>query len=237
MSIFVDDDYNIIFVTNGNDTSSVARFREHLEAHGGKASNVKFICCDMGKGFLSGIKNEFPGAVVTYDRYHVIQHMSLAVDRARRHEWNVLREGGRLKDATKLKGQRFVLLRDVENLSPSQKERVDWILESHKEIGIVYGLKESLRDTWDYDSGYDAANHLLDWLITAERTGISALRDIIKVVDNHFSEILNWFRSKMNNGVMEGMNSVIQAVKRRARGYRDWRNLRTMCYLRGSGLC
>ena len=237
VSIFVDEDHNIIFVTNGNDASSVARFREHLEAHGGKASNVKFICCDMGKGFLSGIKNEFPGAVVTYDRYHVMQHMSLAVDRARRHEWNVLREGGRLKDATKLKGQRFVLLRNVENLSPSQKERIDWILESHKEIGIVYGLKESLRDTWDYDSGYDAANHLLDWLITAERTGISALRDIIKVVDNHFSEILNWFRSKMNNGVMEGMNSVIQAVKRRARGYRDWRNLRTMCYLRGSGLC
>ena len=58
-----------------------------------------------------------------------------------------------MKDATKLKGQRFVLLRNVENLSPSQKERVDWILESHKEIGIVYGLKESLRDTWDYDSG------------------------------------------------------------------------------------
>ncbi|MDY5872334.1 MAG: transposase [Candidatus Methanomethylophilaceae archaeon] len=48
---------------------------------------------------------------------------------------------------------------------------------------------------------------------------------------------MNWFRSKMNNGVMEGMNSVIQAVKRRAIGYRDWRNLRTMCYLRGSGLC
>jgi|GEM_PF-3564386 len=108
-------------------------------------------------------------------------------------------EGGRqVEGGTILKGQRFVLLRNVENLLPSQKERIDWILESHKEIGTVYGLKESLRDTWNYESGYDAANHLLDWLIMAERTGISALRDIIKVVDNHFSEILNWFRSKMN---------------------------------------
>jgi len=77
----------------------VTRFREHLEAHGGKASNVKFICCDMGKGFLSGIRDEFPDAVVTCDKYHVMQHMSLAVDRARRHEWNVLREEGRLKEA------------------------------------------------------------------------------------------------------------------------------------------
>jgi len=53
----------------------------------------------MGKGFLSGIRDEFPDAVVTCDKYHVMQHMSLAVDRARRHEWNVLREEGRLKEA------------------------------------------------------------------------------------------------------------------------------------------
>ena len=68
-------------------------------------------------------------------------------------------------------------------------------------------------------------------------TGIGALRDIIKVVDNHFNEILNWFSSGMTNGVMEGINSVIQSVKNRARGYRNWENLRTMCYLRSSGLC
>ncbi len=94
----------------------------------------------------------------------------------------------------------------------------------------MYRLKETLRDTWDYEFSYDAANHLLSWLLTAEYLGIGALRDMIKLVDNHFSEILNWFDSRMSNGMMEGINSVIQGVKSRARGYCDRRNLRTMCY-------
>ena len=71
--------------------------------------------------------------------------------------------------------------------------------------------------TRDYESKYDAANHLLSWLLTAEYSGIGALRDIIKLVDNHFDEILNWFDSGMSNGVVEGINSVIQGVKSRAR--------------------
>ena len=73
----------------------------------------------------------------------------------------------------------------------------------------MYRLKETLRDTWDYEFSYDVANHLLSWLLTAEYLGIGALRDMIKLVDNHFSEILNWFDSRMNNGMMEGINSVI----------------------------
>lgn len=237
ISIFADRNHNIIFVTEGNDASVMARFRMHLEGCGGRAENIRYICCDMGKGFQSGIAAEFPDAVVTYDRFHVMEHMTMAVDRARRHEWNLLREAGRLKDATNLKGQRFLLLRNNGNLSGWQKKRVDEIMDTHKDIGTVYSLKESLRDTWDYESKYDAANHLVTWLVAAEHTGLGSLRDIIKLVDNHFNEILNWFNSGMSNGVMEGINSVIQAVKNRARGYRDWRNLRSMCYLRSSGLC
>ncbi len=82
----------------------------------------------------------------------------------------------------------------------------------------MYALKESLKD---YESKYDAANHLVTWLVAAEHTGLGSFRDIIKLVDNHFNEILNWFNSGMSNGVMEGINNVIQAVKNRAREYRD----------------
>lgn len=237
VSIFADRNHNVIFVTKGNDASTMTAFREHLEAHGGKAENIKYICCDMGKGFISGIENEFPDAIVTYDRFHVMEHMTLAVDKARRHEWNVLRENGRLKEATDLKGQRFLLLRNKGNLKSWQESRIDSIMNSHKELGTVYSLKESLRETWDFESKYDAANHLVAWLLAAEHTGLSSLKDIISLVDRNFDEILHWFNSRMSNGVMEGINSVIQAVKSRARGYRRWENLRTMCYLRASGLC
>ena len=237
ISVFADREHRVVFVTKGNDADAVRAFREHLESRGGKAENIRFISCDMGKGFKAGIAREFPNAIVTYDRFHVMQHMSKAVDATRRAEWNMLRESGRLKEATDIKGQRFLLLRNIDNLDPLQKQRVNGILESHKDIGFVYAMKESLRDTWDFENGYDAAHHLLSWLLTAEREGPKTMRDIVKLIDNSFSEILNWFRSGMSNGVMEGINSIIQTVKNRARGYRDWTNLRTMCYLKGSGLC
>lgn len=237
ISIFVDKNHEIIFVTNGNDSSTMTRFREHLESCGGRADNIRYICCDMGKGFESGIAREFPKAIVTYDRFHVMEHMTLAVDKARRDEWNRLRHDGKTKEASDLKGQRFLLLRNNVNLDDDQKKRVQALMDSHEDVGTAYQLKESLRETWEFDNRYDAANHLVTWLVAAEHTGLNALKDIIRLVDNHFNEILNWFSSGMSNGVMEGINSVIQAVKGRARGYRNWENLRTMCYLRGSSLC
>lgn len=237
ISVFADREHRIVFVTDGNDADSVTAFREHLESRGGKAENIRFICCDMGKGFKAGIAREFPDAVVTYDRFHVMQHMSKSLDATRRAEWNMLREDGRLSEASDIKGQRFLLLRNNDNLDPNQQARIRGILNSHKDIGFVYAMKESLRDTWAFDNGYDAAHHLLSWLLTAEREGPKTMKDIVKLIDNSFDEILNWFKSGMTNGVMEGINSIIQAVKSRARGYRDWTNLRSMCYLRGSGLC
>ncbi|MBE6519313.1 MAG: ISL3 family transposase [Thermoplasmata archaeon] len=144
ISIFADEEHRIIFVTYGNDSSAVARFRQHLEEHGGRAENIRYICCDMGKGFQSGIAMEFPDAIVTYDRFHVMEHMTMAVDRSRRHEWNMLRESGRMREATNLKGQRFLLLRNHDNLYTDQKDRISDILSSHPEIGTAYQLKESL---------------------------------------------------------------------------------------------
>lgn len=237
ISIFADEDHEIVFVTDGNSADSVTRFREWLEEHGGKAGNMEYICCDMGKGFMSGMAREFPKAVVTYDRFHVMEHMTMTVDRARRHGWNVLREEGGLKEATDPKGQRFLLLRNNDNLSEWQMGKVKGILSSHAEIGTVYSLKESLLDTSGFDNRYDAANHPIVWSLTVEYTAIGASRDIIRLVDNRFDEIPNRFSSGMRNGVMEGIDSVIRAVKGRAGGYRDRRNLRTLCHLRGSGRC
>lgn len=116
-------------------------------------------------------------------------------------------------------------------------DRMKGILSSHAEIGTVYSLKESPRDTWGLDNRYDAADHPIAWSLTAEYTAIGALRDIIRLVDNRFDRIPNRFSSGMSNGVMEGIDSIIRAVKGRAGGYRDRRNLRTLCHLRGSGRC
>ncbi|MEX2460267.1 MAG: transposase [Paenibacillaceae bacterium] len=47
---------------------------------------------------------------------------------------------------------------------------------------------------------------------------------------------MHWFFSKLNNGLLEGVNSLIQATKRKARGYRSDKNLIAMIYLIGGVL-
>ena len=50
-------------------------------------------------------------------------------------------------------------------------------------------------------------------------------------VQDHLAGVLRWFKSGLANGLLEGINSLLQAAKSKARGYRTIRNLVTMAYL------
>ncbi len=105
------------------------------------------------------------------------------------------------------------------------------------DLGRVYIFKESLRAVCEMESKYDARVYLLRWLEEARETGIKELLKLVNMVESHMDGILNWYESRISNGVMEGFNSVLQAFKGRARGYRSFERYRTMIYLRSSGLC
>jgi len=52
-----------------------------------------------------------------------------------------------------------------------------------------------------------------------------------RTIKRHWAGVLRWFKSRITNGVLEGINSLIQAAKAKARGYRSTKNLITMVYL------
>ncbi|MBF0152372.1 MAG: transposase [Magnetococcales bacterium] len=57
-----------------------------------------------------------------------------------------------------------------------------------------------------------------------------------KTIKNHWDGVLNWFDSQLTSGLVEGFNSLLQAAKARARGYRTNENFIAMAYLIGSRL-
>lgn len=71
------------------------------------------------------------------------------------------------------------------------------------------------------------------WATHSRREPMIKVAETIKV---HWGGVLNWFDSKMTTGYLEGLNSLVQAAKSRARGYRTSRNLITMAYLIGGKL-
>ncbi|MDQ7022110.1 MAG: transposase [Candidatus Gracilibacteria bacterium] len=55
--------------------------------------------------------------------------------------------------------------------------------------------------------------------------------EVVKTVKAHWSGLMNYIELKINSGLVEGLNSIIQTIKRRARGFRNFENFKTMIYL------
>jgi hypothetical protein len=72
---------------------------------------------------------------------------------------------------------------------------------------------------------------IVGWYFWATHSRLPPLIDAARTVKRHSDDILRWFRSKIANGLFEGINSLIQAAKAKARGYRSMRNLTAMVYL------
>ena len=87
VSVFVDlDTSKVIFATEGRDLSTLDRFKTFLEEHGGRGENIKRMCCDMSVAFIKGAREHFPGAKLTFDKFHVMKAVNNAVGCGRREE-------------------------------------------------------------------------------------------------------------------------------------------------------
>lgn len=236
LSTFLDQDKNVVFVAPGNDSSSVAAFRDHLESRNGKAENVRHISSDMGSGYLKGAKECFPKAKVTIDRFHLTEHMTEKVNDVRKREYAALTEDDEERRSM-LKGKRFLFLKNYNNLDDESKEAIPSLISAFPDLGRIYTFKETMRGFWEKPTKYDAFLYIMRWCEDARKESIPELNSIVDMIERNLEGILNWYTSRINNGVMEGFNSALQAFKGRARGYRSFERYRTMIYLRGSDLC
>ena len=76
----------VVYVADGKDAATVKEFADFLEAHGGRREAVTDASIDMGAAFEAGIKESFPNAEITFDKFHVIKLANEAVDQVRREE-------------------------------------------------------------------------------------------------------------------------------------------------------
>ena len=224
VSIFVDlEQRKVLFATPGKDSSTVAAFAEDLKAHGGDPKAVTEVSADMSPAFAKGTAENLPNAQVTFDKFHVVSLVNDAVDEVRRLE---------RKDHPELVGSRYVFLKNPENLTVSQWETFDAldIANSNLKTARAYQIRLTFQSL--YNQPADQAKPFLDkWYFWATHSRIPAIINVAKTIRRHQQGILRWFTSGINNGILEGINSLVQAAKAKARGYRSERNLATIIYL------
>jgi transposase len=224
VTLFFDlDERRLLFGTPGKDHQTVAAFAEDLADHGGAKENITSACIDMSKAFIKGLTEIFPNAAITFDQFHLIQLMNDALGKVRAEEARLFPE--------LLKGTRYVWLKNPENLTEHQDENLVKLSHYNLKTGRAYRLKLALQDVFFAQSREEAEPLLKSWYYWAIRSQVEQVKRVARTVKEHWNGILNWFDSKLSNGFLEGINSLLQAAKARARGYRSTKNLINMAYM------
>lgn len=226
ITMFVDmDKRRAIDVEDGKGGDVVEKFIAELIGHGGSPEQVTDVCCDMSPAFIRGLEDHLSDASITFDRYHVMKLLNKAVDDVRKRE---AREQGVLNKT------KYLWLKNQENLSKNQKTQLEKIM-SIKNLNLqtvkAYHIRENFKNFYDIDDKDKAEKYLKKWFWWATHSRIEEMRKVAWTIKRHWEGVLNWYRNRISNGLLEGLNSLFQAAKAKARGYRSLRKIRVIIYL------
>lgn len=222
VSIGVDlETRRVVAVVEGKGKESVAKIAQEIERRGGQLDNISDISIDLSPSFIAGTKEQFPYAKITFDRFHIVKLLNEAMNKLRQQEY---------VEHQALKGHRYTFLRRPENLSKSKRSALDEMVKSYPTLGEGYRLKTLFDDLWQQENEEDARSFLIDWCEQVELAKIEPFLVFAKTIKSHMSGIVQYARSRISNGILEGINCKIQLAKRRARGYRNKENFINMIH-------
>lgn len=184
---------------------------------------VQVACSDMWDAYQEAAEQKLPNARRVVDRFHVMKNLNEALTKARRA---IQKEAD---EATQelLKGCRWLLVKNRENLTEEQQQKLSRMLEASPELKSCYDLKESFRDLFNQPLSYQAAEErLLHWIAKVEATPFKALKSFVNTLRHWWEQILNYFEGRFNNGFAEGVNLKIKMLNRRGFGYRNFNSFR-----------
>lgn len=215
------DERRVIHVAEGKDKNAVKEVKNYLESKGINIKKVTHASMDMSPSFISGVGEYFPKAEIHFDRFHVVKLLNEAMDKVRQDE---------RREHDELKGHKYTFLKNRSNLSDKKQEELCKLITLYPTLGQAYRLKELFNDLWEMESEEEAINFLVEWCKEVETSTINPFKQFVKTIKAHWSGIVNFCETEINNGILEGLNNKVQLAKRRARGYRCTENFINMIY-------
>lgn len=224
ISLFVDlNDKRVIHISDGKGSSTVTNFVEVFESKEGKAENITDVSCDMSRAFIKGVRENLPKAKVTFDKFHILKIINEGVDKVRRAE---------AINNPLLKGTRYVFLKNESNLTAKQKKTKEELSLAKLNLKSVraMNIRETFQQIYSAETPDEFEQLLKKWYGWITRCQIPEMVKVGKTIKRHWDGILRWKESRINNGLLEGLNSILQAAKRKARGYKK-DHFKTIAYL------
>jgi transposase len=207
----------VVFVGSGKGADSLLGFWKRLRGSGAK---IEAVATDMSPAYIAAVGAHLPKAIHVFDRFHVVKLFNEKFSRFRQELWREA-EGPLQKKV--LKGTRWLLLKNPENLVEERDERrrLEKALALNKPLATVYYMKEDLRQIWDQENQPAATVFLDDWMARARSSGIRMLQQFATTLGLHRGGILAYYDCPITTAALEGTNNKIKTMQRQAYGFRD----------------
>jgi transposase len=206
----------IVWVAKGKGAEALRKFWRALRL---SKAQIAAITMDMSAAYWAAVVENLPDAAVVFDRFHIVKLVNEKLDDLRRQ---MVREATGLMKKT-VKGIRYLLLMNRQNVGPDQLPRLQEALKTNEPLNLGYLLKEALGLLWEQPSREAMADFLRQWCQLARDTGIRQMQQLAKTLTLHARGILNWWKHRISNGRMEGINNKIKTLLRQTYGLRDER--------------
>jgi len=178
---------------------------------------VEAVCMDMHRPYLNVVTEVLSRAEAVFDKFHVLQHASAALDEVRRQEFfragPVMRKHGR--------GKRWLLLRRWKTVRGSKRAELQALFAANRRLFKAYVLREQLDRLWTYNTRTGVLNFLNGWCDALRWQRLPEMDRLGEFLFKHLDGIAAYCDHHVRFGVVESINTTIKAVLRRARGMRD----------------
>lgn len=226
------DHAHVIEVTEGRSKASLWGCLSGFSPN--ELARVEAVAMDMWEPYAQVVRVaiERGETKIVFDKFHIAAHMNEAVDRVRRRENRVLVDEG---DA-RLVGTKHMWLYAKENVPKRYRVSFDSLRATNLKTARAWAIKESLRDLWTFDTEEAGRAWWKRWHGWAIRSRLEPVRRVARMIRAHLPNVLSYFTHRITNAVSEAINSTIQAIKKRAFGFRSFRNFRTAVLFACGGL-
>ena len=216
---------NVAFVTEGRKQETFGMFYEHMFEHMGDPNYIEKFIMDMSKSFKAGCEQYFSHCEIVFDRFHIKMGLNKAIDKVRKME---------VGQVEKLKKTKYLWLKNEWDLNEIETKMLkEFMQECNTNTVKAYSLKAGFDQLWSVQP--KAVIALLEvWLENAKQTYLEPIKTFVNTIKNNYHGVVNSMKTGLSNGIAEGINSIVQLTKSRARGFRNIDNFINMIYMLGN---
>lgn len=225
------DTGRVVWAAKGRGADTLGAFFDELGPE--RLAALETATIDMAGGYIKALTERAPHVKIVFDRFHVQKLANEAVDEVRRAIWRAVKG---TEEGKAIKGTRFLLLSNPDNLSRRQRKLLADIQQLNRPLYRAYLLKETLVKALSYRQPWRAKLALKEWLAWASRSRLKPFVKLARTVRKHREGILAYVEERLTNGVVEGTNNKLRTIARKAYGFHSHKALVAMLFLCCGGI-